>query len=417
MNIFRTRPLGNYIVQLSENTILPMDVGVNISRQVVLASKLETLNLLQDADFVRENIEIAFPLVLPGGADTVTNEDDWGIMTAGFDASRFWQRSILGEYVRIGLGDSGMDASLPTFSDLIAQNRLKSFSAFGADGVKVVQKDSAGNDVPDAAAKPTFSHWHGTFCAATLVGQSDDMQRGVAPGAELVVAQLLQTGNIGTVASILAGLNWLADQSCDIVSLSVGWPGMHDDWARPIAELLNRGTVVVAAVGNENGVPGTEDSRSPANYPFQPTDEKQGILISVGAHDISGAVGGFSGGEEVDWSAAMIPLPDGSSHKSAFASYPRVAVPMMVAPGVDIVQPISIGNYQSESGSSMATPHVAGLLALILSALRARAREATPRQAAEILLKCLRPLRSDATSPREGRGRPNIDILFQLLAL
>ena len=149
-----------------------------------------------------------------------------------------------------------MDITLPTFASLRANKRMSAFAAFNPDGSKIVQIDANGAPIPDTAAVPSASHWHGTFCAATLVGDNDGNLRGMAPASELVVARVLQVGNTGTTASIYAGIDWLVQQSPDVVSLSLGWGGMHEEWAPPVQALIDAGVVVVAAVGNERGVPG-----------------------------------------------------------------------------------------------------------------------------------------------------------------
>src|SRR6185369_7046748 len=118
-------------------------------------------------------------------------------------------------------------------------------------------------------------------------------------------------------------------------------------------------------------------SRSPANYPLEVLGSPEGILISVGAHDENNLVADFSGGGTADWSQVVN------------------LVPSLVAPGVGIVSArpgTAAGQYLIESGSSMAAPHVAGLLALILDLLRKRAPDAKPRDAANLLLDSIVPL-------------------------
>ena len=81
-----------------------------------------------------------------------------------------------------------------------------------------------------------------------------------------------------------------------MVSLSLGWPGLHEEWAAPIQALLDAGVVVVAAVGNEFTSAGVPKTRSPANFLTEPRDAADGILIAVGAHDRTGAIWDDSGG-------------------------------------------------------------------------------------------------------------------------
>ncbi len=360
------------------------------------------------------NTIIEFPLDPGGitGASETENEDNWGVGKEGIQAALFWERGVNGQGVKIGIADSGLDSTHPTFAGLVRDKRLAAFAQFDKLGNKEVQRTAEGAVVPDRAATPTASHWHGTHCAAVLVGEpTDGKQRGAAPGAELVVARVLGNSNEGSVAGILAGLSWLADQRCDIVSLSLGWPGLHEEWAVPIKSLLDGGTVVVAAVGNEFLVPGTGKSRSPANYLFSNDDEARGLLIAIGAHDASGAVWDESGGETVDWSSVRVPQTDGSSRPSTFAAKPPRIVPNMLAPGVDIVSAVPVGGYRSSPGSSMATPHAAGLVALILSALRRTDPAARPRQAAELLLTSLIDVAPPGPDDRSGDGRADVPSL------
>ena len=146
-----------------------------------------------------------------------------------------------------------------------------------------------------------------------------------------------------------------------------------------------------------------------ANYPISPNDPNKGLLISVGAHDQQDLVGGFSSGEVVDWSSVTVTNPDGTTRPSMFSAAPIHAVPTIVAPGVGIVEPVTSTTYFSEDGSSMATPHIAAAIALVLSALRAKRPDAKPREAAELLLECVTALPPDANSPPPniwaGRGR------------
>jgi subtilisin family serine protease len=414
MSKFKTRTLGTYVLRLLDDTIPPMDVGSLVSNNTLVAAEADAKDLFQYAMRIHENTEITFPLEMPGGASLIDEGGNWGVGELGLAAARFWNNDITGKGVRIGIADSGIDARLRTFNQV--KNQPLTFASFNRDGTKTTQKDQSGNILPDTEAVPTFSHWHGTFCSAVLVGQNDGSDRGLAPDAELVVAQVLHQGNVGTVASILAGLSWIAEQHCDIVSLSLGWPGRHDEWAEPIQTMLRRGTVIVAAIGNEHGVPGVEDSRSPANYPISPTSETDGILISVGAHDSNGFVADFSGGGTIDWSSVTHPTPFGESSPSVFADAPPISSPLMVAPGVDIIEPITSTKYQSSSGSSMATPHVAGLLALILSLLRKNQADSTPRQAADLLLSCLQQ-RDGAPSDREGSGHCSTEKIWEVLGI
>jgi len=134
--------------------------------------------------------------------------------------------------------------------------------------------------------------------------------------------------------------------------------------------LRAKNVLPVFAVGNEG--PGT--SRFPGNYDN---------VLSVGACDRNGAVADFSGSQRF-----LQPTPR--------------MVPDLVAPGVDILSCVPNGRFARMSGSSMATPHVAGLAALLFSAMP----EATADDVESAILRsCERPAGMD---PQRGNmGIPN----------
>jgi subtilisin family serine protease len=400
---------SGYLVIFPDSIRAAKNVGVQVGHRMLVVDEKDLPSVAVPGSRVYLNARIGFPLELPSAAGIVENDDNWGLGPLGVFAKQIWDMGITGKGVRIGIADSGLNSTLPTFAPLLSDGRLKAFAAFDGNGKKIVQTAPDGTPLPDTSARPTFTHWHGTFCAATIVGVSDGKMRGVSPASELVVTQVLQRGNNGTVASIAAGIQWLSTMKCDIVSLSLGWPGKHEEWAAAIEDLLSRGTVVVAAVGNEAGIPGSESelSRSPANYPIAPQSTSDGLLLAVGAHDDQNHVADFSSGETADWSSVMVAGLGGTQLPSIFSASPAKIVPDMVAPGVDIIEPIAMTAWESEDGSSMATPHIAGLIALILSALRSKNPSATPREAATILLQNLISLSPGAEVDREGKGKVN----------
>ncbi|CAI7980987.1 Intracellular serine protease [Frankia sp. Hr75.2] len=418
---FRVLPGSNRLVQLKPDVIPPITgFGTLVAPNTLLVP-----NELADAPNqpligdVFDNVTIEFPLDPPFafGAGAVENDDNWGIGPEGLDAARFWARGFRGQGVRIGIADSGMDSSHPAFASLTAEGRLVAFAHFNKEAQKQLQRRADGSLLADREAAPTFSHWHGTHCAGVLVGQpTEGKARGMAPSAELAVTRVLEQANEGSVAGIGAGLSWFMEQACDVVSLSLGWPGLHEEWAAAIEALLDAGVVVVVAVGNEFTVAGVPKSRSPANYLTAPSDPAAGILIAVGAHDQTGAIWDDSGGEEVDWSRVKVRQTDGSTRPSIFADVPPRMVPALVAPGVAIVSSIPEGKYFSSPGTSMATPHIAGLLALVLSALRAHDPSARPRAAADLVLASLADLPPSGTDSRSGGGRVDLDHLLDAIA-
>jgi subtilisin family serine protease len=404
--------MRQFLAELRDGVLPPQDVGVRIARNALVIGEDDLAPARDIYDRAIFNCAIAFRIDNPGGLAQTEAEDDWGATDTGYAVRRLRAVGGTGEGVRIGIADSGIDSTHPAFADLVKEERLTAYAGFAADGSKEVQHDPSGLLIPDDTAAPLFTHWHGTFCAALLVGQDvDGKLRGIAPAASLSVAKVLQNFNNGTVASIYGGLAWLADRDCDVVSLSLGWEGQHDDWAAPIRNLLDRGVVVVAAAGNSFGVPGVSPTDSPANYPIASTEEPHGVLISVGALGPDDRVADSSGGGIVDWSVAR----SSGGDASVFAALPPVSIPHLVAPGVGVVSAGPGGTYRLEAGTSMAAPHVAGLIAVALQLMRKRRPNASPGEAARLVLSCLSIDKLDARESRIGKGKVDIDRLLSAL--
>jgi len=132
-------------------------------------------------------------------------------------------------------------------------------------------------------------------------------------------------------------VDWMLNFPVRVLNLSLGFPGYFDQYTPLLNQLLAKGIFPVFAIGNEG--PGT--SRSPANYPQ---------ALSVGAVDQNGVV-------------------DPASSSETFPRKENPLVPDLVMPGVDILSANAGGaNFRFDSGTSMATPHLSGLAALLIEA-------------------------------------------------
>ncbi|MFD7077926.1 S8 family serine peptidase [Nocardioides sp. NPDC059952] len=257
---------------------------------------------------------------LDGKAETTLDQS-----TAQIGAPEAWAAGFEGKGATVAVLDTGIDATHPDVSD---------------------QVDEARSFVPDQEAT-TDPHGHGTHVASTVLGTgsaSDGKEKGVAPGADLLVGKVLDNGGYGQDSWIIAGMEWGA-ANADIVSMSLGDSSLNDG-TDPMAQALNAlseetGALFVVAAGNSYaegslGSPGTADA-----------------ALTVGAVD----------DEDV---------------RADFSSYgPRVGdhaiKPDLTAPGVNILaarsqQSSGEGWYRSMSGTSMATPHVAGAAAVLKGA-------------------------------------------------
>jgi hypothetical protein len=225
-----------------------------------------------------------------------------------------WQAGYDGTGVTVGVLDTGIDADHPDFAGHLAE----------------VRDFTGGND-------PTDNVGHGTHVASTIMGSgaaSGGKYRGVAPGAKLLVGKVCATTECDD-SDIIAAMQWAAPQ-VRVVNLSVGGtdtPGL-DPLETAVQELSHQyGTLFVIAAGNE-GKPKSVSSPATADD-----------ALAVAAVDADDVRAYFSSkGPRV-----------GDNHIK----------PEISAPGVDIVAAAPGGGYADMSGTSMATPHVAGSAAIL----------------------------------------------------
>jgi subtilisin len=275
----------------------------------------------------------------------------WGLQAV--DAPSLWAQGLTGNGAIIGHLDTGVDGTHPGL-----RTAVKRFAEFDFLGRQVV---------PDPQPHDTGDH--GTHTAGTIAGRAlNGRNFGVAPDASLASAIVIEGGQV--VARIIAGMDWAVAQGVRVLSMSLGLRGFVDDFLVLTQILRQRGVLPAFAVGNEG--PGT--SRSPGNY---------SEALSVGAMDRSREVASFS-------SSQRFTRPDDP------------VVPDLVAPGVGVISARPGGGFQSMDGSSMATPHVAGLAALLLEAKPAATVDELERA---LLGSCA--LEPGQSPDRVGRGLPN----------
>jgi subtilisin family serine protease len=255
----------------------------------------------------------------PAAAAALDTKHTWGLRA--MDIPLLWGQGLTGAGVKVAHLDTGVDATHPALEPAVTR-----YAEFGLDGREKPDTKPRDSDLVDH---------HGTHTAGTIAGRPVGQHHvGVAPGAELFSAMVIEGGDI--IARILGGMDWAVGQNVKVLSMSLGIRGVVADFLGVVSVLRDNGVLPVIAVGNEG--PGT--SRSPGNYPQS---------LSVGAHNSAFAVAGFS-----------------SSQRLNRRSQPLV--PDVVAPGVDVISTGPGGAWQTLSGSSMATPHVAGLAALLFEA-------------------------------------------------
>lgn len=257
-------------------------------------------------------------------ADDPFFEAQWAL--AQIEAPGAWAAST-GAGVTIGIVDTGVD---PTHPDL--RGKIDAI----ADCVGRPCVDGAGRD----------GHGHGTLVAGVAAAETDNGRgiSGVAPGARLVVARAVDDAGRGSVEDISNAIRWVVDRGARIVNLSLGDPNflltsLLGTPLRPAIEAVwDRGAIPVLASGNENvGLLGLGSS----NY---------GDLhaLIVGASGRSGGPAPYSSPiGNAKW-GVIAPGGDGTG------------------PPNDIVSTYRASAYAWTAGTSMAAPHAAGTLALLL---------------------------------------------------
>jgi subtilisin len=250
-------------------------------------------------------------------------EATWGLQATGVLTA-----AESGAGISVAVLDTGIDLRHPDFADRDITSR--SF----VDG-------QTAQDVQG----------HGTHCAGTMAGPVDPAEGpryGVANGARLLVGKVLSDQGSGTDADILAGMSWAISAGAQVISMSLGADQREISTAYETVgrRALAAGTLVVAAAGNNA-------SRSEGDPGFVGVPANSPSIMAVGAVDATLAVADFSasatevGGGEID----------------------------IAAPGVQVHSSWPLPRrYNTISGTSMATPHVAGIAALWAERSGARGR-------------------------------------------
>ena len=299
----------------------------------------------------------------------------WGVARTG--ALACWGAyGARGKGLKIAVLDTGCDASHPDLA-----GRLAGFAEF----------DDEGRISSQGIANAKDSDEHGTHCCGTIAGgNTSGRWIGMAPEARILAGMVLPNGS-GTEAQIMGGMQWALDQGADIISLSLGGlrltPDVLDNYTQMIIMANLAGVPVVVAVGNE----GAQTSGSPGNDYF---------AFTVGATDVEDVAAGFSGGR-----TQIIQRSRYIDSKNLPLVYSK---PDVSAPGVDILSCVPGGKHEVMSGTSMATPHVAGAMAVLLSALsglRSVAGADRVNVLQQLLLSSVKELGEAGQNHRYGFGR------------
>ena len=248
------------------------------------------------------------------------------------NAPSLWDQGINGTGMRIAILDSGIDNDHPMFEGrIILENYYIEDSAHDNNG-------------------------HGTAIAGIAAGKQHDVTGygydGVAPGAYIINAKIMDSSLSTSTSKIYKAINWVrnpdndvnTDDSADVISLSLGAPTSNNDpvLRNVLNKAINDGIPVVVAVGNCG--PGGSSSSFCGGYEGVTLPGHFEEVISVGATD-----------DSMVWHS--------SSSGDDFGTYIK---PDISAPGKNVNSASNTGGLASKTGTSFSTPFVAGAIALIL---------------------------------------------------
>lgn len=279
---------------------------------VVLPSKASEKALGQHPGVLRVDLDAVVyalghkPKHNPGGGGEEPAPTPDQVLTWGVDrvdAELVWPTGNTADPVKVAVVDTGISSKHPDLQVM--------------GGVNTINSRKGWND----------DNGHGSHVAGTIAALNNTQGVvGVAPAADLYAVKVLDRRGSGFLSDVIEGIQWSVANNMQVINMSLGTASDVQSFHDAVTAAYNSGVVVVAAAGNNGGA-----VIYPAAYPE---------TIAVSATDNTNTLAWFSSrGPEVD----------------------------LAAPGVDVYSTYKGDGYATLSGTSMATPHVTGVTALVLN--------------------------------------------------
>lgn len=306
----------------------------------------------------------------------------WNIVL--IDAPCAWQQGYTGSGVVVAHFDTGVNYNHVDLADHLWINTGEiPNNGIDDDGNGYVD-DYYGYDFANADSDPIDDNGHGTHTAGTVAGDGTaGTNTGVAPDAQIMSLKVLDWFGSGLETDVWEAIQYALDMGADVLTFSIGWLHYWDPdrqtWRAVFDGVLLAGAVAAVSAGNEKEywlypwwLPPPDNVRTPGDVPppwLHPDQTLTGGLsavVTAGATDVSDNIADFSSEGPVTWESV-----------SPWFDYPHnpqmgLLDPDVSAPGVSITSLKHNSNTgyiggAPWSGTSMACPHVAGLMALMLS--------------------------------------------------
>ncbi|MGC8454142.1 MAG: S8 family peptidase [Cylindrospermopsis raciborskii] len=258
--------------------------------------------------------------------------NNWGADM--INAPTAWQNGYTGQGIIVAVLDTGVDYNHQDLNDNIwfnpkeiVGNGIDDDGNGYIDDIRGWNFQSNNNNVLD-------DNGHGTHVSGTIAGENNAIGvTGIAYNSRIMPVKVLDEKGSGSYTSIIQGIRYATDNGARIINMSLGGGSGSDGLKSALEYAASKNVIVVMAAGNDgNSIPSY-----PARYAYNSG-------LAVGAVDINNKTTNFSnrsGSQEIKY---------------------------VTAPGEDIYSTVPNNKYANYTGTSMATPHVAGAIALMLSA-------------------------------------------------
>jgi subtilisin family serine protease len=283
------------------------------------------------------------------------------IATYSGEYSDIWTPSVSGDTIKIRLSSDYIITGYGFYIDKVLDGHVEQ--------VSTCEKVIGGYDFYNSDNDPIDDHGHGTHVAGIIAGEGNKF-RGVAPGAKILAYKVLSSSGSGYESDVIAGVDKAVEDGADVISMSLGvsYYWFEDCYEEALSSVVDsavdNGVVVVIAAGND-GEDGYQTVAAPgcANK-----------VITVGSVDKKNVVTDYSSRGPVLYESVYSIKPDilapgGGVNRSLACKYePGIIATLASNSYLYYSLPLCTveTNYVKLSGTSMATPHISGVAALLL---------------------------------------------------